>query len=225
MPDTIQLPDNTGTFVHTEEELIEAIYPALLSHYTEMTWLSERCILAPLNETTRSLNAQLVAQLPGYYTEYRSIDTVPYETEATQFPVEFLNTLEMSGLPSHQLLLKVGAPIIIMRSLDPPKITNGTRCIITSLSPNVINARISSGRYTREDITISRIPLIPSDSTLPFQFRRLQFPVSLCFAMMINKSQGQSLKAVGINLTSQCFTHGMLYVALSRVGTPNSVTL
>ena len=43
--------------------------------------------------------------------------------------------------------------------------------------------------------------------------------------MTINKSQGQSLKAVGINLTSQCFTHGMLYVALSRVGMPNSVII
>ena len=43
--------------------------------------------------------------------------------------------------------------------------------------------------------------------------------------MTINKSQGQSLKAIGINLTSQCFTHGMLYVALSRVGVPNSITI
>jgi len=115
----------------------------------------------------------------------------------------------------------VGAPVIILRSLDPPKVTNGTRCIITSLSRNVINARISSGRYIRKEITIPRISLIPSDSTLPFQFRHLQFPVSLCIAMTINKSQGQSLKAVGINLTSQCFT---LYVALSRVGMPQSVT-
>ena len=40
LPDTIQLPDNIGTFVHTEE-LIEAIYPSLLTHYTEMNWLSE----------------------------------------------------------------------------------------------------------------------------------------------------------------------------------------
>ena len=110
---------------------IEAIYPALLTHYTEIIWLSEQCILAPLNETIYSLIAKLVVQLPGECMEY--IDTVPDETIATQFPVEFLNTLEISGLPSHHLLLKVGAPIIILQSLDPPKITNGTRCIITDL--------------------------------------------------------------------------------------------
>ena len=50
------------------------------------------------------------------------------------------------------------------------------------------------------DIIIPRIPLIP---TLPFEFRRLQFPVALCFAMTINKSQGQTFKAVGVDLTNE----------------------
>ena len=43
--------------------------------------------------------------------------------------------------------------------------------------------------------------------------------------MTINKSQGQTFKAVGIDLTIESFTHGMLYVALSRVGSPNCLTL
>ena len=64
-----------------------------------------------------------------------------------------------------------------------------------------------------------------SNSALPFEFRRLQFPVALCFAMTINKSQGQTFKAVGVDLTNESFTHGMLYVALSRVGSPNCLTL
>ena len=42
LPDTIQLPDNIGTFVHTEEDLIEAIYPELLTHYSDMSWLSKQ---------------------------------------------------------------------------------------------------------------------------------------------------------------------------------------
>ena len=224
-PDVIQLPESIGTFVCNIEELVSKVYPDLLSNFRNMTWLSERCILAPLNESTRAINTALVAQLPGECVEYRSLDSVLNESQAVHFPIEFLNSLEISGFPSHLLLLKVSAPIIILRSLDPPKVTNGTRCVITKLSANTIEAKISHGRYTGHDIIIPRIPLIPSNSTLPFEFRRLQFPVALCFAMTINKSQGQTFKAVGVDLTNESFTHGMLYVALSRVGSPNCLTL
>ena len=67
--------------------------------------------------------------------------------------------------------------------------------------------------------------LIPPNSTLPFEFIHLQFPVALCFAITINKSQGPTFKAVGVDLTNESFTHGMLYVALSRVGSPKCLTI
>ena len=46
---------------------------------------------------------------------------------------------------------------------------------------------------------------------------RRQFSVILSFAMTINKSQGQSLRNVGIYLSKPVFIHSQLYVALSRV--------
>jgi len=221
----VQLPEIMGTFVCDINELMSRVYPDLLSNFTNITWLSERCILAPLNKTTRTINTTLVEQLPGECIQYKSLDSVPDESQAVEFPTEFLNSLEVSGLPPHSLSLKVGAPIIILRSLDPPRVTNGTRCVITKLSANTIDAKISHGRHAGHNIIIPRIPLIPSNSTLPFEFRRVQFPVSLCFAMTINKSQGQTFKAVGVDLTDESFTHGMLYVALSRVGSPDCLTM
>ena len=174
-PDIIQLPENIGTFVCSVDELVSKVYPDLLSNFRNMTWLSERCILAPLNETTRTINATLVAQLPGETVEYRSLDSVLDESQAVHFPIEFLNSLEVSGFPSHILSLKVSAPIIILRSLDPPKVTNGTRCVITKLSANTIEAKISHGRYAGHDIIIPRIPLIPSNSTLPLNLDGFSF--------------------------------------------------
>jgi ATP-dependent DNA helicase PIF1 len=55
-----------------------------------------------------------------------------------------------------------------------------------------------------------------SESDFPFKLRRHQFPLHLAFAMTINKSQGQSLKYTGLDLHTPVFSHGQLYVALSR---------
>ena len=66
-------------------------------------------------------------------------------------------------------------------------------------------------------VYISRMLLIPSDSQMPFKFQRRQFPLQICFAMVINKSQGQSLSHIGIYLPRPAFYHGQLFVALSKV--------
>ena len=62
---------------------------------------------------------------------------------------------------------------------------------------------------------------MPTD--IEFEFKRLQFPIRLAFAMSINKAQGQSLSVAGINLQEPCFSHGQLYVACSRVGNPQNL--
>ena len=39
----------------------------------------------------------------------------------------------------------------------------------------------------------------------------------VCFSITINKSQGQSVKFVGLDLWSPAFTHGQFYIAVSKV--------
>ena len=58
--------------------------------------------------------------------------------------------------------------------------------------------------------------MISNEGQLPFKLHRTQFPVRLGFGMTINKSQGQSLKVVGLDLRTSVFGHGQLYVGLSR---------
>lgn len=146
---------------------------------------------------------------------YYSVDTVIEPEDSTTYPTEFLNSLSPRGLPPHQLKLKIGIPIILLRNLDPPKLCNGTRLIITRLMKNLIEATILTGASAGCTVLLPRIPLIPSD--MPFNFKRLQFPVKICFALTINKSQGQTFKTVGLDVTEECFSHGQLYVAASRV--------
>ena len=137
------------------------------------------------------------------------------------YPSDVLNELEVPGLPQHRLVLKEGAPVMLMRNMNPPKLCNGTRLTISKLNDYVIEAKILTGPGAGEKTFIPRIPLAPSDHPIPF--KRLQFPLRVCFAMTINKSQGQSLKVAGVLLESPCFSHGQLYVACSRVGQKESL--
>ena len=68
---------------------------------------------------------------------------------------------------------------------------------------NLIAATIVTGPYEGEAVLIPRIPMIPTD--LLFQFKKLQFPIRLVFAITINKAQGQSLEKCGIDLNTDCF--------------------
>ena len=73
------------------------------------------------------------------------------------------------------------------------------------------------GEFNGETRLIPRILLNTTEDELPWIISRKQFPIRLCFAMTVNKSQGQSLDTVGVDLRAPPFTHGQLYVALSRV--------
>ncbi|CAI6372219.1 unnamed protein product [Macrosiphum euphorbiae] len=163
----------------------------------------------------------LIKIIPGESKTYKSIDTVCNPEDSIHYPMEFLNSLTIPGLPPHISTLKIGAPIMILRNINPPKLCNVTRLSVKSLKNNVIEATILTGCGKVEVVYIPRIPIKPND--VPFGFERLQFPVKLAFTFTINKTQGQSLKCTGLILDPMCFSHGQLYVACSRGGDPKNL--
>ena len=57
---------------------------------------------------------------------------------AANYPVEFPNSLNLSGLPLHEIKLKAGAVVILLRNPDPHSgLCNGTRLIITAIHANL----------------------------------------------------------------------------------------
>lgn len=217
----ILLDESLGQIVHNLEILIDAVYPDIENlHEKDFHWLCSRAIVSPRNDTVNEINNLIIQKVPGQIKKYKSIDTVTNIEDAVHYPQEFLNSLNPSGLPPHELTLKIGIPIMLLRNLSPPSMCNGTRLLIKELKDNLIVATIMTGPAAGQLAHIPRIPMIPTD--LPIPFKRLQFPVKTSFALTINKSQGQTFELVGIDLRKECFTHGQLYVGLSRVGAPEN---
>ena len=136
------------------------------------------------------------------------------------FPHDYIETLDMKGAPPWMLQMKVGAKYMCIRNLDLKRgIVNGTMLKLISIGRHTAQFEILTGKacgsvdiFTRAVFTIT-----PEASGLPFTVVRKQFPIIPAYCLSVHKAQGQTLQRVGLIFESDPFTHGQLYVALSRV--------
>ena len=80
---------------------------------------------------------------------------------------------------------------------------NGTRLLIKKFRENIIVATILTRSAVGQLAYIPRIPMIPTDLSIPF--KRLQYLVKISFALTINKSHSQTFSLMGIDLREACF--------------------
>ncbi len=206
------------------QAMVVAIYPRLHEGQATNKYLHERAILALHNKEVSLINAMVLSYLPGAQVDFLSADSVEDTEVANTYLSEFLNTLEVSGMPSHKLSFKIGAPVILLCNLDPlAGLCNGTRLIIRRFTMRVVEVKIIIGKWAGNVAFIPRIKFISDNNGLPLTFARKQFPLRLAYAMTINKFQGQTLSHVGLHLTDDVFSHGQLYVAFSRAKAPENV--
>ncbi|XP_074277651.1 uncharacterized protein LOC141601281 [Silene latifolia] len=211
------------------EVVVNQMYLDFASSYKNEDYLRERAILTPLFETSDMINSHMAKLVPGEEVLYRSCDEVctpstESEDQFTSYPTEYLNRLNLQGFPHHELRLKVGMPVMLLRNINPSHgLCNSTRLIITHLGKFIVGGKIITGSKLGEKVLIPRIIMTTADIKIPFVLKRRQYPLKPCYAMTINKSQGQTLTHVGIYLPKPVFSHGQLYVVASRTTSPEGI--
>ena len=129
--------------------------------------------------------------------------------------------MEVSGLPPHRLLLKKNVCVILLRSIHPTKgFCNGRRCLLVDIRNNILVLRPLESENDDRHIFVPRIPMECTQSRLGVPFMRRQYPILLAYYLTINRSQGQTLDVVGLELPTSVFMHGHTYVGCGRTGDP-----
>lgn len=194
--------------------------------------LSHKIILSSHNEDVYRINNKILDKISSEAVEYNSTDYAKYKgSDQSDIEIEllytqaYLHSLRFPSFPVHNLVLKKNTIVMLIRNISVAEgLCNGTRLKILELYESHIKCEIIAGSKKGTIAFIRKIRLDTGEqSSLPFVLHRIQFPVVLAFAMTINKTQGQSYEYVGIFLNKPLFSHGQLYVALSRSKNRNKI--
>ncbi|KAF7826476.1 uncharacterized protein G2W53_017640 [Senna tora] len=151
--------------------IINSTYPSFTENYLIHEYIRDRAILAPTLDDVTSINDYMLSLLPGDESTYLSSDISNQDSDsqlANMYTIEFLNTINGSGLPYHQLWLKVNVPIMLLRNIDKfVGLCNDTRLIVARLCKHVIKATIISGKFAGEKVKIALAPLARTRSPTP----------------------------------------------------------
>jgi len=131
--------------------------------------------------------------------------------------------IQQAGVPPHVLTLKIGCVCTVERNLLlNEKVAHNTKVILQRVANHYLEVL---NPVTKRRHLIPRITFQMRVPKTSLTFTRRQYPLRAAYAITVNKSQGQTLSNAILDLRTEPFSHGQLYVALSRVKSRQCITI
>jgi hypothetical protein len=127
-------------------DLVQTIYPGIEQGLSlPDDYFLNRGILCPRNSDVDEINQAMIELFPGVEQIYHSADKIKDSTDDI-YPVEYLKSISLGGLPPSELKVKVGAPLMVLRNINPGLgLCNGTRVRLIRKRQRVLEVKIISG--------------------------------------------------------------------------------
>ena len=172
-------------------------------------------ILTTTNSLANTINQDRLSKLPGKEIAYEAVTCGKFEASA--YPTDT------------SLKLKKGAQVIMIRNDPAKQWVNGTLAKVIALSDDSIVVDINGHSCDVPVVKWQKIEYSYNEEEDKIEDEVVgdfaQYPIKLAWAITIHKSQGQTFDKVIIDLGHGAFTHGQLYVALSRCTSLDGIRL
>ncbi|HQO37577.1 MAG TPA: DEAD/DEAH box helicase [Candidatus Omnitrophota bacterium] len=176
----------------------------------------DQCVtLTATNRDAGAINQRRLARLAGRHFEYTA--DVRDDFDESLYPTDPV------------LKLKVGAQVMMLKNDQQKRWVNGSIGVIKALIGSTVCVEIDGKVHETGPAEWQKIVYEYNkaedriDEKIVGTFT--QYPLKLAWAITIHKSQGQTFDNVVIDLGAGAFTHGQVYVALSRCKALEGITL
>jgi ATP-dependent exoDNAse (exonuclease V) alpha subunit len=174
--------------------------------------------LFPTNQESFQYNMRKLNKVEGNELSY----------DATVFGEDQykIDALKKNCIAEEELIIKIGAPVIILTNNKHEGYVNGSRGILKSIDKEGAYVQLLDGSvvYVKKYTWDSIGPKLDENGEPEVLASMTQYPIKLAYSITMHKSQGMSLDYLSVDL-SKCFASGQAYVALSRCRTLEGLSI